>query len=103
MDPETGVDGESPVQLLLLQTEVPCRFGHRDDLRLIDFICLPMSHHGRSPIGEDVSHPISAFSIREGDQKAVVVLNRYDWGLVAPSRTASNVTDNRGGGLFRPG
>jgi hypothetical protein len=41
--------------------------------------------------------------MREGDKKAVVVLNSYDWGLVAPTRTASNVTDNRRGGLFRPG
>jgi hypothetical protein len=32
MDSEAGVDGEAPVQLLLHRTEVPCCFGHGDDL-----------------------------------------------------------------------
>jgi hypothetical protein len=75
MDSEACLDGEAPVQFLLLRTEIPCRVRHGDDLSLIDFICLPMGHDGRLPAGEDVLHPISAFAIRERYQKAVVVLN----------------------------
>ena len=51
----------------------------------------------------NVLHPIHAFSVREGDQKAVAVLNRDDRGLLAPTRTASNVTDDRGAGFLRAG
>lgn len=85
MDPEAGVDSEAPVQFLFLRSKVACGIGHRDDLWLIDFIGMPMGHDGPRPAGEDVLHPIGAFAVREGDQKAVVVLNRYDRGLVTPT------------------
>src|SRR5271167_2713985 len=103
MDPEAGVDGETPVQFLLPRAEVACRLGHRDDLRLIDSIRSPMDHDVRLPAGENVLHPISTFAIGQGDQKAVVVLDRYDRSLVGPTRTASNVTDDRGTRFLRPG
>lgn len=54
MDPKTVIDGEAPVQLLLLWTEVPCRVGHRDDLRLVHFIRTTMGHDCRLLAGEDV-------------------------------------------------
>ena len=78
MDPEAGVNGETPMKFLLLRTEVACRVGHRDDLRLIDAIRSPMSHDRRLPAGENVPHPIGTFAIGDGDQKGVVILDCYD-------------------------
>ena len=102
MDPEARFDREAPVQLLFLRSEEPCRVGHGNDLWLIDFVCLPIGHHGGRSASEDVLHPIGPFAIWEGDQKAIVVLNRHDRSLVAPTGTASNVTDDRGAGVFHP-
>lgn len=102
MNPETGINGEAPVKFLLLWTEIPCRLGHRDDQRLIDFIGPPVSNDGRLPAGDNVLHPIGAFAIRDGDQKTVMVLNRHDRCLVGPTRTASHVADDWGVGLLRP-
>ncbi len=102
MDTEAGLNGEASVQLLFLRTEVPGRVGHRNDLWLIDFVCLPIGQNGGRFASEDVLHPIGPFAVREGDQKAVLVLNRHNRGLVAPTRAASNVTDDRGAGLFCP-
>lgn len=102
MDPEASVNVESPVKFLLLRTEIPCRLGHRNDLRLIDSVGSPVSHDRRLPAGENVLHPIGALAIRDGDQKAVIMLNRHDGGLVGPTRTAAHMADDRGGGLLRP-
>jgi len=102
MNPETGSYGKAPVKLLFLRTEVPGRLGHRDDLRLIDSIRSPMVHHGRLPACDNVLHPISAFAIWEGNQKAVVVFDRNDRGLIGPTGTASDVTDDRGAGFLSP-
>jgi hypothetical protein len=44
-----------------------------------------MGHDGGLPAGENVLHPIGTFAIGEGDQKAVIVLDRYDRGLVDPT------------------
>ena len=78
-------------------------FGHRDDLGLLDSIRVAVGHDRRRPAGKHVLHPISAFAIRQGDQKAVVVFGRNDRCLVVPTRTASNMTHDRGAGAFRPG
>jgi hypothetical protein len=62
-----------------------------------------VGHNGGCPAGQDVFHPICACSIGEGDQNAVVVIDCYNRRLITPTRTASNVTDDRGVRLFRPG
>ena len=103
MDLETGVDGETPVQLLLFWLEVVRCLCHRDDLRPIDFIRSPMGHHSRLPAGEDVLHPISTFAIGEGNQKAVALLDRYHRSFVGPTRSAADVADDRGAGPIRTG
>jgi len=103
MDPKACADGEAPVQLLLLRTEEPSGVGHRDDLWVIDVIRLSMAQDARPPVSEDVLRPISQFAIREGDQEAVVVFNRDDRRLIAPTGTASNVADDRGVGVFGSG
>ena len=84
MNPETGCYGKALMQLLLFRTEIPGRLGHRDDLRLIDSIRSPMVHDGRPPVCDNVLHPIGAFAIWEGNQKAIVVFDRNDRGLVLP-------------------
>jgi hypothetical protein len=86
MELEAGIDGEAPAQLLLLRTEVPCRIGHRDDLRLIHSVRLSVGHDSRPPAGENVLHPIGTFGVRKGDQQEFVVLDRYDRCFVGPTR-----------------
>ena len=102
MNPETGCYGKAPVQFLLLRTEVPGRFGHRDDLRPIYSVRSPMVHDGRLPACDNVLHPIGAFAIWEGNEKVLVVFDGKDRGLVLPTRTASNMTDDRSAGLLFP-
>jgi hypothetical protein len=86
MDLQAAVDGEAPVELLLLRAEEPCRVRHRNDLRLIDFIWLTMGHDARRPASQDVLRAIGACAVREGDEKVIVVLNRHDRGLLGGSR-----------------
>jgi hypothetical protein len=103
MDLEARVDGEAPVELLLLRTEELRHVRHWNDLWFIDFIWLTMGHDARRPACEDVLRPIGACAIRERYEKAAVVLNRDDRGFVALTRTAPNVTDDRVVGLFGAG
>ena len=63
----------------------------------------PMGHDSRLPVGEYVLHPIGTVAIGQGDQKTVVLPDRDDRGFVGPTRTASDVTDDGGAGLLRPG
>jgi hypothetical protein len=103
MELETGVDSETPVQFLLFRLKVLRCLCHRDDLGLIDFIRSPVGHHGAIPTGEDVLHPISTFPIGEGDQKGVALFDHDHRSFVGPTRSAADVTDDRGAGLVRAG
>jgi hypothetical protein len=91
---KAGLDVEAPVQFLLLWTKVHGGLGHRNDLRLIDLVRLSTRDDCGPTVRENVLGPVCTFPIREGDQKAVVVSDRYDGGLVGPTRTAPNMTDD---------
>jgi len=95
MDLQTGCDSEAPVQFLFLGSEERGRLGHRDHLRVIDSIRLSVAHDGRHPICDNVLHPVGALAVGEGNEKTVVVFDRHDRGLIGPTRTATDVTDDR--------
>jgi hypothetical protein len=103
MDLKASVDGESPVEFLLLRTEEASRHCHGDYLRLIDLIRSPIGHNCRFSAGDHVLDPIGTFAVGNGNQKGVVVLSGYDWGFVGPTRTASGMADNRSAGFLSPG
>jgi hypothetical protein len=94
---------ESLVHALVLWPEVGGRLGHGDYLGLVDLIRVPISHEGRGAFGEDVLQPIGSFPVGEGDQEAVVVLDCYDGGLVAATRSAPDVMHDRSAGTAATG
>jgi hypothetical protein len=96
MDPEGRFDAESALQALLLWPEVGARLLHGDHLGSIDFIGVSVGDDGRRTFGEGVLHPICAIAIRERDQEAFAVLDRDDGRVEGPTRSASDVTNDRG-------
>jgi hypothetical protein len=96
MDPEGRFDAESALQALLLWPEVGARLLHGDHLGSIDFVGVSVGDDGRRTFAEGVLHPICAIAIRERDQEAFAVLDRDDGRVEGPTRSASDVTNDRG-------
>jgi hypothetical protein len=92
-----------PVHALFPRPEVGSRFCHRDYLWLVDLVRAPIGDEGRRSLGKDVLQPIGALTVREGDQEVVIVLGRYDRGLVRATRSAPDMTDDRSAGPLLSG
>ena len=105
--PLTDLEGrahvELPVHALLPGPEVAGRLGHGDDLGPVDLVGVPTGHDGGGALAEDVLQPVSARAVREGDQEAVIMLDRDDWCLVRPARSPPDMADNRCAGSFPAG
>jgi hypothetical protein len=101
MDLECSVHVELPVHALLPWPEVGGRLGHGDYLGLVDLVGVPIGHNGRRALVEDVLQPIGALAIREGDQEAVIMMDRDDRCLVRAARSPPDMADDRrAGSLF---
>ena len=94
MDLERSVHVELPVHALLPRPEVAGRLRHRDYLRPVDLIRVPMGHNGRRASMEDVLQPIGALTIRKGDQEVITLLDRDDRRLVCPARSPPDVAND---------
>ena len=100
-DPERRVHVELPVHALLPWAEVGGRLGHGDHLGSVDLIRVPIGHNGRRAAVENVLEPIGAFTIRKGDQEAVIMLDCDDRRLVHPARAPPDMADHRRTGSGR--
>ena len=102
-DLECSVHVELPVHALLHWPEVGGRLHHWDYLGPVDLVGVPIGHNGRRAFVEDVLQPIGALTIREGDQEAVIMLDRDDRCLIRPARSPPDMADDRRVGSFRAG
>jgi len=100
---ECRVHVELPVHALLPGPKAGGRLRHWDYLWLVDVVRVAVGHNGRRAFVEDVLQPIGALTVREGDQEAVVVLDRDDRCLVCPARSPPDMADDRRVGSFLAG
>ena len=99
-DLECSVHVELPVHALLPWPEVGGRPRHWDYLGPVDLVGVPIVNNGRRAFVEDVLQPIGVLTIREGDQEAVIMLDRDDGCLVCPARSSPHMADDRRVGSF---
>src|SRR5215467_3085383 len=102
-DPERSVDVELPVHALLLWPEVAGRIRHRDHLRPVDLVRVPIGHDGRRALAKNILQPVSALAVRQSDQEAVIMPGRDDGCLVCTARSPADMADDRGVGSFLAG
>ena len=100
---ERRVHMELPVHALFSWPEVGGRLGHRDYLGLADLVGVSIGDNGCRASVEDVLQPVGALTIREGDEEAVIMLDRDDRCLVRPARSPSDMSDDRRTGSFLAG
>ena len=93
-DLQCSVHVELPVHALLPWPEVGGRLRHWDYLGLVDLVGVPIGHNGRRASVQDVLQPIGALAIREGDQEAVIMLDRDDRCLIRPARSSPDMADH---------
>jgi hypothetical protein len=102
-DLEYSVHVELPVHALLSWPEVGGRLGHWDYLGPVNLVGVPIGDNGRRAFVEDVPQPVGALTVREGDQEAVIMLDRDDRCLVRPARSPPDMANDRRAGSFLAG
>jgi hypothetical protein len=95
MDLECRVHVELPVHALLRSPEVSSRIRHWEDLWPVYLVCLPIGHYGRRAAAEYVLQPIGTGAIGEGDEEAVIMLDRDDGRLVHAALLSPDMTHDR--------